>query len=131
MNYEEMTEWITQQKSKYLTVTQEAMEYSGYTATEIYNRYEAAHLGFDGSFTLGTNLFGIDKMRANSAIIWLGEVPIEWYEEDIKREEEERTRKAKLIADRERKLYYAGREGTKTERKRDKKASNIIANNFK
>jgi hypothetical protein len=131
MNYEEMTEWITQQKSKYLYVTKEATEISGYTAIEILNRYQAAHLGFDGSFTLGTNLFGIDKMRANDAIIWLGEVPIEWYEEDIKREEEERIRKAKLIAEKERKLYFAGREGTKTECKRDKKASNIIANNFK
>lgn len=131
MNYEEMTEWITQQKSKYLYVTKEAVEISGYTAKEIYDRYEAAHLGFDGSFTLGTNLFGIDKMRPNSAIIWLGKVPLEWYEEDIKREEEERMRKAKLIAENERRAYFAGREGTKTERKRDKRFSDYMSRNCK
>ena len=116
---------------RYLQVTDVAVQKSGYTEIEILDRYQAAHLGFDGSFTLGTNLFGIDKMRANTAIIWLGEVPIEWYEEDIKREEEERIRKAKLIAENERKLYFAGREGTKTERKRDKKFSNYMSRNCK
>ena len=131
MNFDEMTEWIKNQKSKYMQVTQTAIEKSGYSAVDIYSRYESAHLGFDGTFTLGTNLFGIDKQRINSAIIWLGNVPIEWYEEDIKREEEERIRKAKMIADRERRLYYAGREGTKTERKRDKRASENIARNCK
>lgn len=119
------------ENADYLQVTDVAVQKSGYTEIEILNRYQAAHLGFDGSFTMGTNLFGIDKMRVNTAIVWLGEVPIEWYEEDIKREEQERIRKTKLIAENEKKLYYAGREGTKTERKRDKKASNIIASNFK
>lgn len=43
---------------------------------------------------------------------------VKWYE-------------AELIAENERKAYFAGREGTKTERKRDKRFSDYISRNCK
>lgn len=111
-------------------VSDEIVKQTGLSAMEIIERYNNAHIGYDGTFTLGTNLFGVNKQCVDDTIIWLGEVSIEWYEQDIKREEEERIRKARFMAERERRLYFAGREGTKTERKRDKRASELISRNF-
>jgi len=114
-----------------MDVTVEAVEKSGYDKYVILSRYNIAKIGYDGTFTLGTNLFAVDKQQISDTIVWTGEVPIEWYEEDLKVEENDRIRKAKQMAERGRRLYFAGREGTKTERKRDKRASNLISRNCK
>lgn len=103
-------------------------EKTGFTEEQILQRYEAAKIGFDGSFTFQNYLFGINKQCLHDTIIYLGEIPIEWYEEDLKTEEEERIRKAKEITERQKRLFRRA-EGTRTERRRNKKGSEYIARN--
>lgn len=103
---------------------------SGFSEEQILERYKVAKIGHDGSFTLENQLFSVDKSKVNDIIIWLGTVPKEWYENDLKTEQEEKQRAMKLEQERINRLFRKP-EGTKTERRRDKKSSNYLSHNYK
>ena len=103
---------------------------SGFSEEQILERYKEAKIGYDGSFTLENQLFSIDKSKTNDLIIWLGTVPREWYENDLKTEQEEKQRALALEQERIKKMFRKP-EGTRTERRRCKKSSDYLSNNYK
>ena len=110
-----------------LKVTEFAVNKSGFSAEEIQARYQVAKLGYDRSFLYKNCCFFINCEGVDNKIDFLGWCTLEEYEEDLRKEREERERKEKEEAEKQRRIYFAGREGTRTERKRDKRASNLIA----
>lgn len=110
-----------------LKVTEFAVNKSGFSAEEIQARYQVATIGYGGYFLYKNCCFFIDKTGVDNKINFSGWCTLEEYEEDLKKEREERERKEKEEAEKQRRIYFAGREGTRTERRRDKRASNLIA----
>lgn len=98
---------------------------SGFTEEEILERYKIAKLGHDNSFTLKNQLFSLNQTGINNEIIWLGEVPFSWYEEDLKIEKEIKEKLEKERLEKFKRLFRRA-EGTRTERKRDKRSSNLL-----
>ena len=110
-----------------LKVTEFAVNKSGFSAEEIQARYQVAYMGYSDYFTYKNCRFFINCNGADNKIDFLSFCPIEEYEEDLRIEKEERERKKQEEAEKQRRIYFAGREGTRTERRRNKRASNLIA----
>ncbi len=110
--------------TKFIKVSFFALK-SGFTEEEILERYKIAKFGHDNSFTLKNQLFALNQTGINNEIIWLGEVPFSWYEEDLKIEKEEKERKERVEKEKLERLFRRA-EGTRTERKRDKRSSNLL-----
>ena len=110
-----------------LKVTEFAINKSGFSAEEIQARYKVAKLGYDLSFLYKNCWFFVDRTGAEDKINFLGWCTLEEYEEDLRTEKEEQERQEQEEAEKQRRIYFAGREGTRTERRKDKKASNLIA----
>lgn len=114
----------------FIKVSWLAKNKSGFSEEQILKRYSEAKLGYDGSFTLENQLLGVDKSKVNDLIIWLGTVPIEWYKNDLKVEQDEKERIIKREQERVNRLFRK-QEGTRTERRRCKKSSDYLSRNYK
>ena len=110
-----------------LKVTEFAVNKSGFSAEEIQARYQVAYIGYSHYFTYKNCRFFINYEGVENKIDFLSFCPIEEYEEDLKKEREERERKEQEEAEKQRRIYFAGCYGTRTERRRDKRASDLIA----
>lgn len=110
-----------------LKVTEFAVNKSGFSAEEIQARYQVARLGYTGGFIYKNCWFFVDRTGVDDKIDFAGWCTLEEYEEELRIEKEERERKEQEEAEKQRRIYFAGREGTRTERRRDKRASNLIA----
>ena len=110
-----------------LKVTEFAVNKSGFSAEEIQARYQVATIGYGGYFLYKNCRFFINCEGVDNKIDFLGWCTPEEYEEDLKKEREEREEKEQEEAEKQRRIYFAGREGTRTERRRAKRASNLIS----